>query len=142
MWMSKERKELSRWNKKHFSELFNGYHLVKRWKTADKSGYSGDKAIIKYLVIIFICWEIFTYPTWVSPPNLELFSKKVHVKEAALDNCRLFMDGTVRPVCKPINNQKATSNGDKRIHAIKFQSVIAPNELYCKFVWSSWRKKS
>ena len=37
MWMSKERKELSRWNKKHFSELFNGYNLVKEWKTVDRS---------------------------------------------------------------------------------------------------------
>ena len=92
-------------------------------------------------MIIFICWEILTYPIWVSPPNLELFFKKVHVKEAALDNCRVFMDGTVRPVYKPTNYQKATSSGGKRIHAVKFQSVIAPNELYCKFVWSSWRKK-
>ena len=39
------------------------------------------------------------------------------------------MDGTVRPVWRPTNNQKTLFNGHKRIHAIKFQSVIAPNGL-------------
>ena len=30
MWISWERKELFRWNKKHFSQLLKGYHLVKK----------------------------------------------------------------------------------------------------------------
>ena len=30
VWLSKERKELFRWNKKHFSSLFKGYHLLKK----------------------------------------------------------------------------------------------------------------
>ena len=41
---------------------------------------------------------------WLSPPNLELFSEKVHTKGAALDNCWEFLDGTVRPVCRPTKN--------------------------------------
>ena len=41
---------------------------------------------------------------WFSPPNLELFSEKVHAKGAALDNCWGFVDGTVRLVCRPTNN--------------------------------------
>ena len=32
IWISRERKELFRWNKKHFSKLFKDYHLVKKWK--------------------------------------------------------------------------------------------------------------
>ena len=51
----------------------------------------------------------------------------MHAKGAALDNSRGFVDGTVRPVCRPTNNQRALFNGRKRIHAIKFQSVVAPN---------------
>ena len=38
-----------------------------------------------------------------------------------------FVDGTVRPVCRPTNNQRALFNGRKRIHTIKFQSVVAAN---------------
>ena len=66
---------------------------------------------------------------WLSPPNLELFSEKVHAKGAALDNCWGLVDGTVRPVCRPTNNQRALFNGHKRIFAIKFQFVVAPNGL-------------
>ncbi|XP_068692273.1 uncharacterized protein [Montipora foliosa] len=48
---------------------------------------------------------------------------------AALDNCWGFIDGTVRPVCRPGLNQRVLYNGHKRVHAIKFQSVVAPNGL-------------
>ena len=66
---------------------------------------------------------------WLSPPNLELFSEKVLAEGAALDNCWGFVDGTVRPVCRPTNNQRALFNVHTRIHAIKFQSVVDPNWL-------------
>ena len=39
------------------------------------------------------------------------------------------MDETVRTVCRPTNNQRVLFNGHKRIYAIKFQSVVAPNGL-------------
>ena len=32
IWISRERKELFRWNKKHFSQLFKDYHMVKKGK--------------------------------------------------------------------------------------------------------------
>ena len=35
IWMSREQKELFRSNKKHFSQFLNGYHLLKKQKTAD-----------------------------------------------------------------------------------------------------------
>ena len=35
VWISAEWKELFRWNKKHFSESFEAYHLVKKWKIVD-----------------------------------------------------------------------------------------------------------
>ena len=66
---------------------------------------------------------------WLSPRNLEIYSEKVHNKGAALDNCWGFVDGTVRPVCRPSNDQRILFNGHKRIHSIKFQSVVAPNGL-------------
>ena len=36
-WISREGKELFRWNKKHFSWLFRDYHLAKKWKIAGTS---------------------------------------------------------------------------------------------------------
>ena len=48
---------------------------------------------------------------------------------AALDNCWGFVDGTVRTVCRPSENQRAIYHGHKRVHSIKFQAVALPNAL-------------
>ena len=43
IWISRERKELFRWNKKHFSQFFKGYHLVKNKNLIENSGHSFNK---------------------------------------------------------------------------------------------------
>ena len=54
---------------------------------------------------------------------------KLHRKGAALDNCWGFVDGTVRPICRPGRMQRVLYNGHKKVHALKFQSIAAPNVL-------------
>ena len=66
---------------------------------------------------------------WLSQANLVDFSQSIYRKGAALDNCWGFIDGTVRPVSRPGEHQRVLYNGHKRVHAIKFQSVVAPNGL-------------
>jgi hypothetical protein len=66
---------------------------------------------------------------WLSPENLLRYATAIHDKGAALDNCWGFLDGTVRPICRPMQNQGDVYNGHKRLHALKFQSVMAPNGL-------------
>ena len=46
IWISWKRKELFRWNKKHFSELFKGYHSVKKLKLASASSMGGAWPVI------------------------------------------------------------------------------------------------
>jgi len=41
-------------------------------------------------------------------------------KGAPLQNCWGFIDGTVRPICRPGENQRQVYNGHKRVHALKF----------------------
>ena len=72
--------------------------------------------------------ENFNQP-WLSPRNLEQFCNVIHEKGAALDNCWGFVDGTVRPISRPGRNQRAVYNGHKKVHALKFQSIAAPNGL-------------
>ena len=67
-----------------------------------------------------------------SPRNLEIYAEAVHGKGAALENCFGFVDGTVRPICRPGRNQRIVYNGHKRVHALKFQSVTLPNGLIGK----------
>ena len=66
---------------------------------------------------------------WLSTHQLQEFADALHHKGAPLSNCWGFIDGTVRPICRPSQKQRNLYNGYKRIHAIKFQSIAAPNGL-------------
>ena len=48
---------------------------------------------------------------WLSRANLKAFADAIHQKGAALDNCWGFIDGTVRPICRPKRNQVVESCG-------------------------------
>ena len=43
--------------------------------------------------------------------------------------CFGFVDGTVRPTARPDQHQRVMYNGHKRVHAIKFQSLVLLNGL-------------
>ena len=66
---------------------------------------------------------------WLSPQCLQGFCNTIRQKGAALSNCWAFFDGTVRPISRLNESQKILYNGHKKIHGIKFQSVVAPNGL-------------
>ena len=51
---------------------------------------------------------------WLSPAALQEYSAFVHEKGAPLQNCFGFIDGTVRPLCRPGEHQMilaVTPNG-------------------------------
>ncbi|XP_066920034.1 uncharacterized protein [Clytia hemisphaerica] len=66
---------------------------------------------------------------WLSPANLQRYADAVHEAGGPLTTCWGFIDGTVRPICKPTRNQRTVYNGHKKIHSLKFQSVATPNGL-------------
>lgn len=55
---------------------------------------------------------------WLDP---ELFSQAVEAKGAPLHHCWGFIDGTPRPIARPIRNQRIMFSGHKRSHCLKFQ---------------------
>ena len=65
---------------------------------------------------------------WLNDARLVEYADAIHNAGAPLENWG-FVDGTVRPCSKPGQNQKVLHNDHKRIHSIKFQSVVAPNGL-------------
>ena len=67
--------------------------------------------------------------TILDPVSLERYAVAISDKGAALDNCIGFIDGTVRPICRPGELQRVVYNGHKRVHALKFQSVTLPNGM-------------
>lgn len=65
----------------------------------------------------------------LSQASLQNYTEVIHVTGAPLRICWGFIDGTIRPVSRPGKNQRVLYNGHKRVHAIKFQSIAAPNSL-------------
>ena len=61
--------------------------------------------------------------------HLETYAAAITSRGSPLDNCFGFIDGTVRPIARPGENQRILYNGNKRVHAIKFQSLVSPNGL-------------
>ena len=53
--------------------------------------------------------------------NAQTFADAIHAAGAPLPNCWGFIDGTLRPCCRPIRNQRILFSGHKRVHGIKFQ---------------------
>ena len=66
---------------------------------------------------------------WLSHPNLDIFSDAISDRGSPLMSCWGFIDGTIRPICRPVSNQKLLFSGHKRTHGIKFQSITTPNGL-------------
>ena len=66
---------------------------------------------------------------FLSSENLQLYANCIHDKGAPQTDCFCFIDGTVRPICRPGKNQTEVYNGHKRIHDIKFQSICLPNGI-------------
>ena len=68
-------------------------------------------------------------PAILQPVKLEKYANAVQIKGGALDNCFGFIDGTVRPISWPGENQSSVYDGHKRVHALKFQPLAPPNGL-------------
>ena len=66
---------------------------------------------------------------FLSPANLQEYANAIARQGSPLSDCCGFIDGTVRPICRPGDNQRIVYNGHKRVHALKFQSVALPNGL-------------
>ena len=66
---------------------------------------------------------------FLQPDQLHIHADAIHQQGAPLDNCFGFVDGTVRGIARTKCNQRVMYNGYKRVHSIKFQSVVTPDGL-------------
>ena len=65
----------------------------------------------------------------LQPQKLGEYSAAIQRKGAPLDNCFRFIDGTVRAISIPNRKLRVMYNEHKRVHCIKFQSIVVPNGL-------------
>ena len=65
---------------------------------------------------------------WLRRENLEGFCEAIHQAGSPMENIWAFLDGTVRPICRPVREQRMCYNGHKRVHALKFQVRVNEDE--------------
>lgn len=53
----------------------------------------------------------------------------IQQKNAPLRNCWGFIDGTARAICRPGVDQQEYFSGHKRLHCVKYQSVLCPDGI-------------
>jgi hypothetical protein len=56
-----------------------------------------------------------------------------------LQNCVGFIDGTVRPICRPKYEQERVYNGHKRRHAMKYQGIFLGNGIM--LLYGPWERR-
>lgn len=61
-------------------------------------------------------------------PQLQRFADAIFAM-APTEYCWGFIDGTIRPICRPTYWQRVAYSGHKRFHGIKFQSILTPDGL-------------
>ena len=70
----------------------------------------------------------FTHP-FLTPAHLATYCQAVRNKSKVDLDVWGFIDGTVRSICRPSAHQRMFYNGHKRVHALKYQSVVTPDGL-------------
>ena len=104
------------------------WYDIPLWKTSSRSQYGHQ--VVDYIYQAHGHRLTQLNNLLLNPAALQRYADAIARKGALLlENCFGFVDGTVRPICRPNENQSTVYNGHKRVHALKFQSVTIPNWL-------------
>ncbi|KAF7292641.1 hypothetical protein MIND_01162000 [Mycena indigotica] len=68
-------------------------------------------------------------PHRLTPEKLTYFATVMQQRGAPLDCVSAVIDGTLRKIARPITNQRLVFNGWKRIHCLKYHSLITPDGI-------------
>ncbi|KAJ8955926.1 hypothetical protein NQ314_006825 [Rhamnusium bicolor] len=66
---------------------------------------------------------------WLNHNRLQQYAEVIVAKGARVPNCWGFIDGTIRPICRPSVEQEDYYSGHKRVHCVKYQSVVTPDGI-------------
>ena len=77
-------------------------------------------------------------PLVLSPDNLQIYAEAIHEKGAPLENCFGFIDGTIRPICRPGQHQRLIYHGHKTNSLVEISVRCITKRDHCAHIWSSW----
>ena len=84
--------------------------------------------LIKDNIAFFVPW----FPLYNKLIKQRIAAKNNGVVPEELEDIAVFVDGTIRPICKPSKNnniQRCVYNGKDKVHALKFQGLSAPDGM-------------
>ena len=70
----------------------------------------------------------------LSSQHLQEMAQSVQNKGCPFDRCWGFIDGTIMQICRPKEHQRQVYSGHKKVHCLKFQSVMLPNGIIGSFM--------
>ena len=66
---------------------------------------------------------------FLTPTCLEQNAQAIRRVGSPPPNCFGFVDGTVKLISRRCENQRLLYDGQKRVHTLKFQSLVIPNAI-------------
>ena len=84
--------------------------------------------LIKNNIEFFVPW----FPQYNEVVRRRIAAKNNGVVPEELADIAVFIDGTIRPIDRPLGNnniQRAVFNGKDKVHALKFQGLSAPDGM-------------
>ena len=60
---------------------------------------------------------------------MQSYADAVAGKGAPLYNCFDYVGGTIARICRPVLYERMVYSHDTRVHGVKFQTVVLPNDL-------------
>ena len=66
---------------------------------------------------------------FLQPPCLQRYADEVAGKGTPSYNWFGFVDGTIFRICKPVLDEKVVYSRHTKVHGVKFQIVVFPNDL-------------
>nr|CAI5855962.1 unnamed protein product [Callosobruchus analis] len=67
--------------------------------------------------------------SWLNQNRLQQYADAIAGRGARVRNCWGFIDGTARPICRPSVEQENYYSGHKRVHCLKYQSIVTPDGM-------------
>ncbi|KAJ8930729.1 hypothetical protein NQ314_016435 [Rhamnusium bicolor] len=65
---------------------------------------------------------------WLNHNRFQQYAEVIVAKGARVPNCWGFIDGTIRPICRPSVEQEDYYSGHKRVHCINAEKCLAVEE--------------
>lgn len=70
-------------------------------------------------------------PKFHTPERLDHYAACIATAGSPIFDIWGFIDGTIKEMCRPVEDQDVVYNGYKKHHALKYQAVVTPDGFLC-----------